>query len=83
MKSGHMSKTITVQEVNAFTVGQLIYIFEMQTAFAGELLNINAFDQPGVEEGKNATYALLGKPGYEQKKAELDAAPRKNARYTV
>lgn len=83
MKSGHMSKTITVPEVNAFTVGQLIYIFEMQTAFAGELLNINAFDQPGVEEGKNATYALLGKPGYEQKKAELDAAPCKNARYTV
>jgi len=83
MKSGHMSKTITMPEVNAFTVGQLIYIFEMQTAFAGELLNINAFDQPGVEEGKNATYALLGKPGYEQKKAELDAAPRKNARYTV
>ncbi len=83
MKSGHMSKTITVPEVNAFTVGQLIYIFEMQTAFAGELLSINAFDQPGVEEGKNATYALLGKPGYEQKKAELDAAPRKNARYTV
>ncbi|HWS28482.1 MAG TPA: glucose-6-phosphate isomerase [Clostridia bacterium] len=83
MKSGHMSKTITVPEVNAFTVGQLIYIFEMQTAFAGELLSINAFDQPGVEEGKNATYALLGKPGYEQKKAELDAAPRKNTRYTV
>lgn len=83
LKSGHLNKTITVPEVNAFTIGQLLYIFEVQTAFAGELLNINAFDQPGVEEGKNATYALLGKPGYEQKKAELDAAPRKNARYTV
>ena len=82
-KSGRMNKTVTLPEVNAFTIGQLLYYFEMQTAFAGELLNIDAFDQPGVEEGKNATYALLGKPGYEQKKAELDAAPCKNARYTV
>ena len=55
----------------------------MATAFAGELLNINAFDQPGVEEGKNATYALLGKPGYEQKKAELDSAPAKLSRYVI
>ncbi|MCE5236715.1 MAG: glucose-6-phosphate isomerase [Clostridiaceae bacterium] len=83
LKSGHLNKTITVPEVNAFTVGQLLYIFEVQTALAGELLNIDAFDQPGVEEGKNATYALLGKPGYEQKKAELDLVPRKNTRYTV
>ena len=72
-KSGHMNKTITLPEVNPFTIGQLLYLFEVQTAFAGELLNINAFDQPGVEEGKNATYALLGKNGYQAKKAELDA----------
>ena len=48
-----------------------------------ELLNINAFDQPGVEEGKKATYALLGKPGFAQKKAELDAAPKKKEEYIV
>ena len=78
-----MNKTITLPEVNPFTIGQLLYLFEVQTAFAGELLNINAFDQPGVEEGKNATYALLGKNGYQTKKAELDAAPAKDPRYII
>ena len=72
--SGHMNKNIIMPEVNEFTLGQLIMLFEMQTAFAGELLGIDAFDQPGVEEGKNATYALLGKPGYEAKLDELKKA---------
>ena len=82
-KSGHMSKTITLPEVNAFTIGELICLFELQTAFAGELLGLNAFDQPGVEEGKKATYALLGKPGFAAKKAELDARPARDMRYQV
>ena len=55
----------------------------VMTAFAGELLSINAFDQPGVEEGKNATYALLGKPGYDEKRAELAAQPEKAAQYII
>lgn len=83
MKSGHMNYAIRLPEVNAFTVGELLYLFEIQTAFAGELLRLNAFDQPGVEEGKKATYALLGKPGFAEKKAELDAAPAKLAAYII
>lgn len=83
MKSGHLNLTITLPEVNAFTVGQFMYLLEVMTAFAGELLHINAFDQPGVEEGKNAAYALLGKPGFAQKKAELDAMPQRQARYII
>ncbi len=82
-KSGHLNHTILMPEVNAFTVGQLLYLFELATAFAGELLNINAFDQPGVEEGKKATYALLGKPGYDEKRAELAAIAEKNERYII
>ncbi|OQA14199.1 MAG: Glucose-6-phosphate isomerase [Firmicutes bacterium ADurb.Bin356] len=78
-----MNNTIIIPEINTFTIGELIYLFEVATAFAGELLNINAFDQPGVEEGKNATYALLGKPGFEAKKKELDAMPPRNERYIV
>ena len=61
----------------------LICLFELQTAFAGELRGLNAFDQPGVEEGKKATYALLGKPGFAAKKAELDAMPARDMRYQV
>jgi glucose-6-phosphate isomerase len=82
-KSGRMNMTLTLPKVTAHTLGQLLYFFEVATAYAGELLNINAFDQPGVEEGKNATYAMFGRPGYEAKKAELDAAPVKDKQYVI
>lgn len=83
MKSQKMNMTITLPEVNEFTIGQLLYLFEVATAFAGELMEINAFDQPGVEEGKNATYAMFGRPGYEEKKKELDARPEKKQKYML
>lgn len=81
--SGHPSYTITLPEVNAFTIGQLLYLFEVQTAFAGELLNINTFDQPGVEAGKQATYALLGKNGYDEKREELAAQPAPDPKFII
>jgi glucose-6-phosphate isomerase len=83
LKSGKMNMTITFPSVNAYTLGQLLYMFEVATAFAGELMNINAFDQPGVEEGKNATYAYFGRPGYEEKKKELDGIPAKNIKFIM
>ncbi|MCL1842745.1 MAG: glucose-6-phosphate isomerase [Defluviitaleaceae bacterium] len=82
-KAGRMNMTLILPKVTAHTLGQLLYFFEVATAYAGELLNIDAFDQPGVEEGKNATYAMFGRPGYEAKKAELDAAPAKKEEYMI
>ncbi|MGL4792093.1 MAG: glucose-6-phosphate isomerase [Anaerotignaceae bacterium] len=83
LKGGKANMTITVPKVNEFTVGQLLYMFEVATGFAGELMNINAFDQPGVEEGKNATYAMFGRPGYEEKKAELEQRPAKKDKFII
>jgi len=83
LKAGKMNMTITLPMVNEFTIGQVLYLFEVATGFAGELMHINAFDQPGVEEGKNATYAFFGRPGYEVKKAELDGRPEKKAAYEI
>ena len=83
LKAGKPNMTITLPEVNENTLGQLLYLFEVATAFTGELLNINAFDQPGVEEGKNATYAYFGRPGYEEKKKELDSMPVKKDQYII
>ena len=76
-----LNHTISVPEVNAFTVGELLYLFEMETAFTGAMLNIDTFNQPGVEGGKNATYALFGRRGYENTKKEMDQAPKKNQKY--
>ncbi|MBS7262363.1 MAG: glucose-6-phosphate isomerase [Eubacteriales bacterium] len=84
LTSAHrMNCTITLPSVNAFTIGQLLQFFEIQTAYVGSMLGINTFDQPGVEAGKNATYALLGRPGYDEKRAELAAAPKPDERFIL
>ncbi|MFR1554952.1 MAG: hypothetical protein ACLSTV_09800, partial [Coriobacteriales bacterium] len=82
-KAGRMNYTLWIPELNAFTLGQLLFLFELQTAYAGAMLNIDTFNQPGVEEGKKATFALLGKAGYDSKKAELDAQPAKDGKYII
>lgn len=63
--------TITIPKVTPYYMGQLLYMFEVQTAITGALYNINAFDQPGVEQQKNYTYALMGRIGYEDSANEL------------
>lgn len=73
--------TITLPEVNAFTIGELLYYFELETAYTGAMLNIDTFNQPGVEGGKNATYALFGRKGYEKTKEEMENAPKKKDAY--
>ena len=77
-KAGRPSQTIYLPEISEYTLGQLLYFFELETAFVGELLNINAFDQPGVEESKNAAYAVLGKAGFEEKRKELSEKEKLN-----
>ena len=80
---GRHNMTITLPEVNEFTIGQTLFFFEMATAYMGEFLRINAFDQPGVEAGKNATYALFDRPGYEDKKAEIENAKQKSNGFII
>ena len=63
--------TITIPKVTPYYLGQLLYMFEVQTAITGSLYNINAFNQPGVEQCKNYTYALMGRVGYEDSANEL------------
>ena len=58
---------------SADSLGQLIYFFEYACGLSGYLLEVNPFDQPGVEAYKKNMFALLGKPGYEAQKAELEA----------
>lgn len=57
--------TITIPKVDGYNLAQLLYMLEVQTAIAGELYNIDTFSQPGVEQAKNYTYALMGRAGYE------------------
>lgn len=73
-KAGRCNFTVYLPRVDAETVGELLMYFMYETAFAGAMLNIDTFNQPGVEEGKKATFAMLGRKGYEQKLKEVEAA---------
>ena len=64
---------IEVDSLDAYNVGYLIYFFWKACAVSGYLLSVNPFDQPGVESYKKNMFALLGKHGYEDRKAELEA----------
>ena len=64
---------LNIPELSAYYFGQMVYFFEKACAISGYLLGVNPFDQPGVEAYKKNMFALLGKPGYEELKAELEA----------
>lgn len=69
---------ISVDRPDEENLGELIYFFEKACAMSGYILGVNPFDQPGVEGYKKNMFALLGKPGYEAQKAELEARLGKN-----
>ena len=56
---------------------------QLQTAYAGAMFNIDAYNQPGVEGGKNATYALFGRKGYEAKAEEMRNAKADLEKYII
>ncbi|MBQ8759892.1 MAG: glucose-6-phosphate isomerase [Bacteroidales bacterium] len=62
---------IQIPEISASTIGELIYFFEMGCALSGYMLEVNPFDQPGVEAYKKNMFALLGKKGFEERAASL------------
>ncbi len=65
------SMILTIDEISEKNIGELIYFFEKACGISGYLLGVNPFNQPGVEEYKKNMFALLGKPGYEEKQKEL------------
>lgn len=63
--------TVLLDDISAFSLGQLFYFYELQTAYAGKFFNVNTFDQPGVEAGKINALAMLGKSDYSERKKEI------------
>ena len=70
---GVPSIVLEVPEINEAEFGYMVYFFEKACAISGYMLGVNPFDQPGVESYKKNMFALLGKPGYENEKASLEA----------
>ena len=70
---GVPNMVLNIPELSPYYFGQMVYFFEKAVAISGYLLGVNPFDQPGVEAYKKNMFALLGKPGYEDLKADLEA----------
>lgn len=82
-KRGRPNMTIQLDRVDAGHVGQLMMLLEIATAYAGQLYGIDAFNQPGVELGKQFAYALLGRPGADDAKKEWESLPKADSRWSV
>lgn len=81
--NGRPSITIRVPALTPFAMGELLMLWEAATAIAGPLYGVDPFDQPGVEAGKRYTCGLLGRPGYEAAKAELDRRPKGDPTWVI
>jgi glucose-6-phosphate isomerase len=82
-KAGRPNMAITIPKIDAYHMGQLFHFFEIATAFTGFLYEINPFNQLGVEEGKNLTYGMMGKKGFEEKRKEVEAHRKKRGKWKV
>ena len=82
-RRGRPNMTIHVERVDAWHLGALFMFLEIATIFAGELYGVNPLDQPGVELGKQFTYAMLGRPDAEQARQEWNLLPKPDKRYSV
>jgi glucose-6-phosphate isomerase len=78
-KTGRPNMTLSMPRVDAYHLGQLFYFLEVVTAFIGFLYGVNPFNQPSVEEGKNFTYGMMGREGYEEKRVEVEKAREKKS----
>lgn len=82
-KRGRTNLTIKIDTVDAWHVGALMVMLETATAYAGQMYGVNAFNQPGVELGKQFAYALMGRPGAEEAKAQWESLPKPDPRWFV
>ena len=71
-KRGRPTIAIEMPHLTPFTIGQLVYLMEVETALTASLFGIDPFNQPAVEEGKRLTFGLAGKPGYEDEREEVE-----------
>ena len=72
VESNRPNYTIRLPQIDARHVGEFINLWQIATAYAGLMLGIDAYDQPAVETGKQATFGLMGRPGYEQHREDVD-----------
>jgi glucose-6-phosphate isomerase len=81
--AGRPSLTLELTQVSPRTLGAFFYFFEMATAFSGKLYGVDPFDQPGVEAGKRAAFALLGRDGHRERAADVLRTIEPDPKYVI
>jgi glucose-6-phosphate isomerase len=82
-RRGRPNMTVELEDVSPKSIGALFMLLEMATIYAGSLYDVNPLDQPGVELGKNFTYAIMGRPGSDAARKEWDSLPKPNPKFRV
>lgn len=83
IKSSRPCLDVVFDKITPFTIGQFVYFYEVSTSIAGALFNIDAYDQPAVELGKEATFALMGREGFEAFAKEIMPMIQVDKKYFV
>jgi glucose-6-phosphate isomerase len=76
-EAGRPNATVYADRISPESLGDLIMFSQYMTAYSGELYDIDAFDQPGVEYGKKLTFAIMGRPGFETYQKKIEASHNK------
>lgn len=83
MESQRPTMTVMFPTISPQTVGQFLYLYEVAVSYMGGLLDINTYDQPAVQLGKDATYALMGKGGHEELGKKIQAVAKRDGKYML
>jgi glucose-6-phosphate isomerase len=82
-ESQRPTTTVMFPQINPQTIGQFLYLYEVAVSYMGELLEINTYDQPAVQLGKDATYALMGKKGFDELGKKIQAVSKRDKAYLI
>ena len=83
LESHRPTMTLLFPHISPQTVGQFLYLYEVAVSFMGGLLNIDPYDQPAVQLGKDATYALMGKDGFADLAKKIQAVAKRERKFLV
>jgi glucose-6-phosphate isomerase len=83
LESKRPTMTVTFPSITPETVGQFIYMYETAVSYMGSLLGINTYDQPAVQLGKDATYALMGKTGFDDLAKKIQPVAKRDKKYSL
>jgi len=83
LESQRPTMTVVLPQISAQTVGQFLYMYEAAVSYMGGLFEINTYDQPAVQLGKDATYALMGKDGYGELAKKIQAVSKRDKKFLL